>query len=72
MNALQKALAAHRLFMIFIKRKQYCYADRSLGLRERYFLRFEELTHPWLHKANYPTLTITQWAKLQLTWEDLR
>jgi len=71
MRALQKALVAHRLFMIFIKRRQYCYADRALDIRDRYFYQFEELTHPWLHDCSYPSLTIQQWNKLQLSNEAM-
>lgn len=45
----QKALKAHKLFMFFIKNRQYSYADRAVNLRSRYFEIDERLKCPWLY-----------------------
>lgn len=45
----QKALKAYKLFMFFIKTRQYAYADRAAGIRSRYLETDERLKCPWLY-----------------------
>ena len=45
----QKALKAHKLFMFFVKNRQYDYADRALKIRSRFFEASERLICPWLY-----------------------
>lgn len=49
MNYEQKALKAHKLFMFFIKTRQYDFADRCLKLRSRFFEVAEKYACPWLY-----------------------
>lgn len=49
MNYEQKALKAHKLFMFFIKKRQYFYADRALKIQLRFFEASERLSCSWLY-----------------------
>lgn len=49
MNYESKALKAHNLFMFFVKKRQYDYADRAAKIQSRFFEASERLICPWLY-----------------------
>jgi len=49
MNYEQKALKAYKLFLFFVKKRQYDYADRAVKIRSRFFEVSERLICPWLY-----------------------